>query len=148
MTASDQQIEKLDDRVTRLEEAYRADIITLHAKIDGLTTLLNQSLVANAKQACPSPGACIVLSEKLTAQVSAHNATMLRVERLELQIIEQGLERKELITRQNATEEFTKQDARIKELEKWQGRLIGAFSLMMIALTIFGPTLRKFFKLE
>lgn len=131
MTTPDQ-LEKLDDRVTRLEERTNAEVIALHAKLDTkiagictkldeMLTILNNSLVANAKNSCPSPGACIGLGVELKAHIVAHNATMLRVERLEL---------------------------RMMDMEKWQGRLLGGLSVVMVVLTLFGPALRKLLNLE
>ena len=88
MTA-DEQIEKLDDRVTRLEHQSREDIVAIHQKLDTLTNKINESLVSQAKRDCPAPGSCLVLSEQLKAAVTAHNSTMLRVERLELRMMKQ-----------------------------------------------------------
>ena len=116
-----EQIEKLDDRVTRLEDRYQSDVVAIHVKLDALATLLNKSFVEQAKNSCPSPGACITLAADLKGQIVAHNATMLRVERLEL---------------------------RMMDLEKWQGRLLGGLSVVMVFLTLFGPALRKMLKLE
>ncbi len=48
---------------------------------------LNELAIASARQACPSPGACVSLSAELQHVIAAHNATMLRVERLELDLI-------------------------------------------------------------
>jgi hypothetical protein len=121
MTAAEQQIEKLEIRVDRLEESYKSDIVAIHSKLDGLTTLLNQSLVSNAKHACPSPGACIILGEKLDSQSKLLNANVLRVERLEL---------------------------RMMDIEKWQGKLTASITVIVTIITIFGPSLRKLFKLE
>lgn len=114
-------IEALETRVERIEDCNRTDIAAIHAKLDGLTTLINSVLVGAAKSACPSPGACITLAEKLTSQITAHNATMLRVERLELKLM---------------------------EVEKWQWKFVGALSAVIFIATMFGPALRKLFKLE
>jgi len=115
------QVELLEERVNRLEDRTNSEIVAIHSKLDSLSTLINQVLVATAKRECPSPGACITLGEKLQNQIAAHNATMLRVERLEL---------------------------RMMDLEKWQGRLIGGVSVLMVVLTLFGPVLRRVLKLE
>lgn len=116
-----EQIERLDDRVTRLEDRTNQEIVAIHSKLDSLLVLINKTMVENAKAACPSPGACIALGETLKATVAAHNATMLRVERLEL---------------------------RMMELEKWQGRLFGGVSVLVTLLTLFAPVIRKLFGLE
>jgi hypothetical protein len=114
------QIDLLEERVTRLEERTNQEIVSIHSKLDVLSNLINRSLVESAKVACPSPGACITLSEKLQNTIAAHNATMLRVERLEL---------------------------RIMDMERWQNRTLGAVAILMIALTLFGPAIRHLFRL-
>ena len=120
MTA-DEQIERLESRVDRLEDQYRTDVTAIHAKLDTLVNSINAALVKSAKSECPSPGACIGLGLELKNQVIAHNATMLRVERLELRIL---------------------------DMEKWQGRTIGGMAVLITALTLFAPLIRKLFSLE
>ena len=120
MTPTDQ-IDKLEDRVTRLEDRTQTDIVAIHAKLDSLLTIINKALVDGAKNACPSPGACVTLAVDLRNQIVAHNATMLRVERLELRIL---------------------------DMEKWQGRTIGAIAVLITLLTLFAPLIRKLFNLE
>jgi hypothetical protein len=115
-----EQIEHLDNRVTRLEERYLADLSSIHAKIDGLVAILNRSMVDQASKSCPAPGSCIGLGESLKSLIINHNATMLRVERLEL---------------------------RMMDAEKWQSRIMGGFSIAVVILTLFGPTIRKLFGL-
>jgi len=115
---------QLENRVDRLEDQYRNDIATIHSKIDILVTTINASSVAVAKNACPSPGACIGLSSKLEAAIVAHTSTMLRVERLELRIL---------------------------AIETWQWKTIGAIGVIMATLmtlfTLFGPSLRHLLNL-
>jgi hypothetical protein len=121
MTA-DEQIERLDDRVTRLEDRTNQEIVAIHTKLDALLTLNTNAQVEVAKKPdCPSPGACIVLGESLKATIAAHNATMLRVERLELRML---------------------------EIEKWQGRMFGGVAVLMTLLTLFAPMIRQLFNLE
>jgi len=120
MTA-DEQIERLEGRVDRLEDLYRADIVAIHAKLDALVASVSASILDVSKTACPAPGSCLVLGESLKAVIAAHNATMLRVERLEL---------------------------RIMEIERWQYRLFGGVAVLVTGLTIFAPAIRKFFNLE
>ena len=84
---STHRIEALETRVERIEDTTRTDIVAIHNKLDGLATLLNQALVAGAKQACPSPGACINLARDLEHAMKILNANTLRVERLELELI-------------------------------------------------------------
>lgn len=76
----DDRIEKLEDRVDRLETSIAADLRRIFEKLEVLS-------VENAKNACPKPGACINLGNDLEHLLKAHNATMLRVERLEIQLI-------------------------------------------------------------
>ena len=120
MTA-DARIDSLEKRVDRLDDQYREDVVAIHQKLDLLTNSINEVLVKSARIECPAPGSCIALSERLSAQLVAHNATMLRVERLEL---------------------------RLMDVEKWQWKMIGVISAIMVLLTLLGPVLRKLFKLE
>lgn len=120
MTA-DERTDRLETRVDRLEDQYREDIAAIHAKLDSVVAAINGALVSSAKHACPAPGACVGLSAELKATITAHNATMLRVERLELRIL---------------------------DIEKWQWRMIGALSLTIVVLTLFAPTIRKLLNLE
>ena len=116
-----EQIDKLDERVTRLEDRTQTEIVAIHGKLDSMLAILNKAMVDGAKNACPSPGACITLGVDLRNQIVAHNATMLRVERLELRIL---------------------------DMEKWQGRTIGAIAVLITLLTLFAPLIRKLFNLE
>ncbi len=119
---STEQIDKLEDRVTRLEDRTETNIVAIHTKLDSLLTLINGLMVDTAKKPeCPSPGACISLGVELKNQIVAHNSTMLRVERLELRIL---------------------------DMEKWQGRTIGAIAVLITLLTLFAPAIRKLFNLE
>jgi hypothetical protein len=120
MTA-DERTDKLEQRVDRLEDAYKADVSAIHTKLDALVTAVNNHMVTAVKRECPSPGACIGLSENLKGQITAHNATMLRVERLEL---------------------------RMMDLEKWQGRMLGGIAVLMVVLTLFGESLRQLLRLS
>jgi hypothetical protein len=58
-----------------------------HEVLEKIFDKLNALEVLVTKQACPSPGACVGLGDKLQSAILAHNATMLRVERLELELI-------------------------------------------------------------
>lgn len=120
MTA-EERTAQLEGRVDRLEDRYQTDVVAIHSKLDSLQTLISKSLVETAKTACPAPGSCIVLGESLKATIAAHNATMLRVERLEL---------------------------RMMEIERWQGRLFGGCAVLMTLLTLFAPAIRKLLHLE
>ncbi len=79
MTSEDR-IEKLEDRVDRLETSIAADLRRIFEKLETLS-------IEGAKNACPKPGACLNLGNDLEHLLRAHNATMLRVERLEIQLI-------------------------------------------------------------
>ena len=120
MTA-EERTEKLEIRVDRLEDQYRGDVTALHLKIDALVTAVNASTLRASKNECPSPGACVALSSELKNTIMAHTSTMLRVERLELRIL---------------------------DIEKWQWRMIGALSVLMVVLTLFAPTIRQMLNLE
>lgn len=58
-----------------------------HEVLEKIFDKLNALTLLVTKQTCPSPGACVGLGEKLQQSIIAHNATMLRVERLELELI-------------------------------------------------------------
>jgi uncharacterized protein (UPF0335 family) len=75
-----ERINSLERRADRLEDKVDKTLGKIFEKLDELSGSV-------AKQACPSPGACVSLSNELQHVVAAHNATMLRVERLELELI-------------------------------------------------------------
>jgi uncharacterized protein (UPF0335 family) len=77
---NDQRIDYLEERMTRFETGVAADIKQIFEKINALA-------LSTLKTACPSPGACVGLSAELQHIIAAHNATMLRVERLEIELI-------------------------------------------------------------
>lgn len=120
MTA-DERTDRLETRVDRLEDQYREDVSAINSKIDLLVAAVNSSVVTSAKTACPSPGSCVTLSVELQNAIRAHNATMLRVERMEL---------------------------RMMTMECWQWRLVGGIGVIMVLLTLFAPTIRQALKLE
>lgn len=120
MTA-DERTHRLEQRVDRLEDQYRDDVSAIHGKLDSLVQSVNSVLVRTAKTECPAPGSCMSLSADLKATIVAHTSTMLRVERLELRIL---------------------------DLERWQWRMIGALGVLMVALTLFAPSIRKIIGLE
>jgi hypothetical protein len=81
MTTHDHdRIDTLESRMDRFETGVAQDIRNIFEKINTLA-------LASAKQACPDPGACVGLGRELHHMLAAHNATMLRVERLELELI-------------------------------------------------------------
>jgi uncharacterized protein (UPF0335 family) len=75
-----ERINSLERRADRLEDKVDKTLGKIFEKLDELSAIV-------AKQACPSPGACVSLSNELQHVVAAHNATMLRVERLEIELI-------------------------------------------------------------
>lgn len=79
MTDNDR-IEKLEVRVDRLETSIANDLRRIFEKLETLG-------VSAAKNACPSPGACISLGNDLEHGMKLLTAVTLRVERLELQLI-------------------------------------------------------------
>lgn len=118
---SNEQIDKLEIRVGKLEETQRTDIAALHTKIDDLKEMLTNNLVSQAEHKCPSPGACLVLSKELEFATKVQTSTLLRVERLDLRLL---------------------------SVEQWQWKWLGAVTAIVGVITIFGPFFRKLFKLE
>jgi hypothetical protein len=76
-----ERIDKIETRVDRLESAFES-------KLDAIFAKLNTLAIDTVRNACPKPGACIGLSNDLEHAVRALNASLLRVERLELKILE------------------------------------------------------------
>lgn len=72
---------QFDERFNRFESAVRADLLALAAKTEALS-------LAAAKESGAANVDATHLTDKLGALITAHNATMLRVERLELRIME------------------------------------------------------------
>jgi len=78
--SSEARIDALETRMDRFEDTVGQDIRRIFEKLDALTE-------ASHRNHCPTPGACITLSAELQHVLKAHNSTMLRVERLELELI-------------------------------------------------------------
>ena len=112
---NDDRIERLEDRVTRLETSIDSKLAQIFEKLNALT-------LDGVKNACPAPGACIGLGKELEHVLAAHNATMLRVERLELKMIE--IER-------STTAGFH----RIETQKAW---ILGAWSVVAFCAAIVG----------
>jgi hypothetical protein len=70
---------------------------------------------------CPAPGSCLILANDMKAVTAANAATLQRVLVLE---------------------------DRVMCLEKWQWKTAGAFSLLLVVLTLFAPAIRKLLNLE
>lgn len=79
-TEQSDRIDRIENRVDRMESKHEESLEKIFDKLNALTLVVT-------KQSCPSPGACVGLSDKLQSFIIAHNATMLRVERLELELI-------------------------------------------------------------
>jgi hypothetical protein len=121
MSIEPERIERLENRVDKIEDNLGNEVEKLSLKIDALGAVINNHLIASAKAHCPSPGACLVLANDLKSVVASNDHTMKKVIYLE---------------------------NRILEIEKWQGRMLGALSVLVILLTLFGPTIRKALRLE
>ena len=80
-TDSDSRIERLERRVDKIEDLINVQLQRIFEAINALT-------VEGVKNACPSPGACVNLTKELAHSIKAHDATMMRVERIELKMID------------------------------------------------------------
>jgi hypothetical protein len=89
-TPESPRVDAIEHRLDRLENNLSTDLRRIFQKLESLT-------LEGVRQACPNPGACVGLSKELENQIAAHNATMLRVERLEIQLIELHQERAKLV---------------------------------------------------
>jgi len=117
-----ERIDKLEDRVTRLETSIEAKLNQIFEKLNTLT-------VEGVKNACPSPGACLQLSHELTHAVKYLEATTQRTERLELKILE--MERTAVEDAKKTTETFHK----IEVQKAW---VLGAWSVIAFFAAIVG----------
>jgi hypothetical protein len=113
---------ELARRITQLE--VRADKLenSIDAKLALIFDKLNALTLDTVRNACPSPGACVGLGKELEHAITAHNATMLRVERLELKIMEVD---------RRALEGFHK-------LETQKAWVLGAWSVIAFCAAIIG----------
>lgn len=110
----DDRIEKLEARVDRLETSIDTKLAQIFDKLNALT-------LDSVRNACPSPGACIGLGKELEHAIKAHNATMLRVERIDIKLIE-------------CEREFAK-------LERQKAWVIGAWSAVAFCSSVVGAIL-------
>ena len=120
MTPDPERIERLENRVDKIESLLSHEVEKLSGKIDALGMVINNHLIAAAKSHCPAPGSCVSLSSDLRHVIMSHDATMKKVLYLE---------------------------GRILAVEKWQGRMIGGIAVLMVLLTLFGENIRHFFRL-
>ncbi len=114
-TAAEERIERLESRVDKIEDRISVNLQRIFESLEELK-------IGAAKHACPAPGSCITLGEKLQETFRAHTATMLRVERLELRILEMD---------RSTTNEFHK-------LEKQKMWILGAWSVIALAASVVG----------
>lgn len=114
-TVAEERIERLESRVDKIEDRISVNLQRISESLEELK-------IGAAKHACPSPGACITLSEKLQETFRAHTATMLRVERLELRILE--------IDKATFTE--------FHKLEKQKMWILGAWSVIALVASFVG----------
>lgn len=103
----DQRITDLANRVDRIET-------DLWAELRQISATLTKLEVSAARNHCPAPGKCIWLESALSSSV-------LRIEKLELRMI---------------------------DMDQWRFRMIGGLGVLMIALTVFAPFIRKLLRLE
>lgn len=86
-----ERIDRLEERVDRLEVGTNAAIQKMTDGIDSKLAKIFEKLdtlaLDGVRHACPSPGACIGLSQELTHAVKYLDANTKRVERLELEIL-------------------------------------------------------------
>jgi hypothetical protein len=73
-------IDRIDRIENRVDHMEREVLQKIFDKLESLTIIVT-------KQSCPSPGACIGLSDKLQQAIHYNTSTNLRVERLELELI-------------------------------------------------------------
>ena len=116
-----ERIERLESRVDRIEDHLGNEVEKLSLKIDALGAVINNHLIAAAKAHCPAPGHCLILANDMKAITAAESAKMQRILVLE---------------------------DRVLCLEKWQWKTAGAFSLLLVVLTLFAPAIRKMLNLE
>lgn len=120
----DNRIDRLEERVDRLEATIASDIRHIRERLEALT-------LTSSKQACPSPGACVTLGDQLKHVIESHNATMLRVERLELKILDMD---RAVITQFN----------KIEVQKAW---VLGAWSVVAFLSAIVGAAVPLVFNL-
>ena len=121
MTDDPERIDRLENRVDRLEERTAEELKSIGIKIDGLLNVINRHMLDQVKSACPSPGACITLAADLKTTIIQHGETVKKMISLE---------------------------HRILAIEKWQGKILGGLAVLMVALALFGENLRILLRLE
>lgn len=102
MSNPEEDIDRLEKHVTRLEQSFFAEVKDINRKLGAM------EVQAASKRDCAEPNLCIHLRmemNKLWEKVDSH-----------------GL--------------------KIQQLEKWQYAAMAIIALFMLALTLFGPSLR------
>jgi hypothetical protein len=120
MTPDPERIARLENRVDKIEGHLGVEVEKLSNKIDALGAVINNHLIAAAKNTCPAPGSCVALSTDLRHVIASHDQTMRKVLYLE---------------------------GRILLIEKWQGRMIGGIAVLMVLLTLFGDNIKHLFRI-
>jgi len=118
-------IDLLERRVDRIEDEIRKHLQRIFENLEELK-------VSSARTACPSPGACGSLGNDLAHAIRAHDATMMRVERLELKLID--LERE-------ATKEAIKIQQEFNKIYVAKAWLLGVWSAIAFCASILGAGL-------
>ena len=131
-TTSEDRIDRLETRVDRIENKIGADISKIFEKIDALSATVMQAAVDSAKHACPAPGSCVGLNDQLKHVIEAHNATMLRVERLELKMLDMDRE---------TLKSLHRIDGQFANLEKQKAWILGVWSAIAFFAAIVGTVL-------
>lgn len=121
-TPNEDRIERLENRVDKIEDR-------INVNLQKIMEALEELRVASVKGACPAPGACVGLGKELEHAITSHNATMLRVERLELKLLE--MERMAMMESRRVENQFHKIDTQ----KAW---VLGAWSVVALAASIVG----------
>jgi len=79
-------IDRIEKRVDRLEDQYRADVKAIHEKLDTLAKLISDDMIEKAENACPAPGTCIGLKARLDAVTATQDASQVKLALLELEL--------------------------------------------------------------
>lgn len=127
-----ERIDRLEVRVDRLEDKIASDISKIFEKLHDLGESMAKGAIEAAKNYCPAPGSCLTLSDNLKHLIEAHNATMLRVERLELKMLEMDRETMRSLHRI---------DGQFANIEKQKAWLLGAWSVVALGAAIVGTGL-------
>ena len=120
--SDEDRIDRLEKRVDKIEDSIDENLAKIFQALEELK-------VSGVKNACPAPGACVGLSSELQHAITAHNATMLRVERLELRILD---------AEKLAIQESRKVEREFAKLEKQKAWVLGAWSVIALCAAIVG----------